>query len=50
MDWESEVSRCKPLYLKWINNKVLEFPLWAQWLTDITSMREDMGLIPGLAQ
>ena len=23
MDWESEVSGCKLLYIKWINNKVL---------------------------
>ena len=23
MDWEFEVSRCKLLYIEWINNKVL---------------------------
>ena len=23
MDWEFEISRCKPLYIEWINNKVL---------------------------
>ena len=23
MEWEAEVSRCKPLYVEWINNKVL---------------------------
>ena len=23
MGWEVEVSRCKPLYIEWINNKVL---------------------------
>ena len=23
MDWESGTSRCKLLYIKWINNKVL---------------------------
>ena len=22
-EWETEVSRCKPLYVQWINNKVL---------------------------
>ena len=23
MEWEAGVSRCKPLYIEWINNKVL---------------------------
>ena len=23
MEWEVGVSRCKPLYIEWINNKVL---------------------------
>ena len=23
MDWEFGISRCKPLYIKWINNEVL---------------------------
>ena len=23
MDWESRISRCKPVYIEWINNKVL---------------------------
>ena len=25
MDWESAASQCKPLYIEWINNKVLLF-------------------------
>ena len=25
MDWESGISRCKLLYLEWINNKVLPY-------------------------
>lgn len=24
MEWESGVSRCKLLYVEWINNKVIE--------------------------
>ena len=23
MDWEFGISRCKPVYIEWINNKVL---------------------------
>ena len=23
MEWEFDVSRCKPLYMKWVNNKIL---------------------------
>ena len=23
MDWEFRIGRCKPLYIEWINNKVL---------------------------
>ena len=25
MDWELGISRCKPLYREWINNKVLQY-------------------------
>ena len=27
MDWEFEVSKCKLLYIEWINNKVLLYSI-----------------------
>ena len=28
MDWEFQVSKCKLLHIKWINNKVLIYSTW----------------------
>ena len=28
LDWEFGVSRCKLLYIEWINNKVLLYSTW----------------------
>ena len=28
MDWEFGISRCKLLYIEWINNKVLLYSTW----------------------
>ena len=50
MDWEFGIGRCKLLYIGWINNKVLGVPIVAQGLTTPTSIHEDVGSIPGLAQ
>ena len=33
-----------------INNVIMEVPVTAQWLTNLTNIQEDTGLIPGLDQ
>ena len=35
---------------QWVKTPTAGVPVVAQWLTNLTSMPEDLGLIPGLAQ
>ena len=43
----SEVSL--PLVGKMFKMALMEFPSWVKWLTNLTSIHVDAGVIPGLA-